>query len=65
MIELKGLRLAGVYLLLKEGESRLDPCMCGLADELEGYLYDRLSIEEMEEIKTLYKKGDSNLNSKI
>ena len=65
MIELKGLRLAGVYLMLKAGESDQDSRMCELADEIEAYLYDRLSIEEMEELKRLYKKGDSKLESKI
>ena len=65
MIELEGLQLAGVYLILKERESNLDSCMRELADEIENYLYDRLSIEEMEELKRLYGKRDSNLDLKL
>lgn len=65
MIELKGLRLAGIYLMLKNFESDLDPCLRDLSDDIEAYLYDRLSIEEMEELSKLYKECDSDLDSKI
>ncbi len=65
MIELTGLRVAGVYLMLKKRESELDSMMSDLADELEAYLYDRLSIEEMEGLNELYQSEDTQLGSKI
>ena len=65
MIELEGLRVAGIYLMMKSRESDLDPRMRGLADDLEAYLYDRLSIEEMEELEKLYKSDDRKLAVKI
>ena len=65
MIEVKGLRTAGLYLFLKNRESELDAKMSDLCDEIEAYLYDRLSIEEMEELRGLYDGSDPELETKI
>ena len=65
MIEIKGLRIAGLYLFLKKRESELDDKMSKLCEEIEAYLYDSLSIEEMEELQELYEKSDSELDVKI
>ena len=65
MIELKGLQVAGLYLLLKNREPELDKHMSDLTEEVEAYLYDRLSIEEMEELEKLYRKDDKQLDKKI
>lgn len=65
MIEINGFRAAGLYLFLKGREAELDADMGNLASEIEEYLYDRLSIEEMENLEKLYLGKDSSLNSKI
>lgn len=65
MIEMRGIRIAGIYLFLKSREAELDAGMENLVSEIEGYLYDRLSIEEMENLEKLYLKEDSSLKSKI
>ena len=65
MIMIEGLRIAGIYLMLKSSEQELDCIMKDFAEELETYLYDRLSIEEMEELTQLYSKNDEKLSLKI
>lgn len=65
MIELSGLNVAGLYLCLKDNEAVLDKRMRELTEDIEAYLYDRLSIEEMEEISKLYKAEDQELEAKI
>ena len=65
MINLKGLRTAGLYLFLKSREAELDEHMSNLVSEIEGYLYDRLSIEEMENLEKLYLEKDRRLEGKI
>jgi hypothetical protein len=62
---MRGIRIAGIYLFLKSREAELDAGMENLVSEIEGYLYDRLSIEEMENLEKLYLKEDSSLKSKI
>ena len=54
-----------ITLLLKDNEIILDSRMRELTDNIEAYLYDRLSIEEMEEISKLYKAEDQELEAKI
>jgi hypothetical protein len=65
LIELKGLGIAGIYLLLKSKEQELDSRMTDLTDEIESYLYNRLSIQEMEELQQLYTDEDEKLSTKI
>ena len=65
MIKIDGLRAAGLYLQLKKTETGLDHQMRDLVSEIEEYLYDRLSIEEMENLEKLYLEKDRNLAAKI
>jgi hypothetical protein len=63
MIPLKGKQLLGVYLLLKEKEPEEGP-LSDLMVTIEKYLYDRLSIDEMEKVEELYKKKIDVLSSR-
>ncbi len=65
MIKLNGLNIAGIYLILKNKESELDKNLLSLFNEIEEYLYGRLSIEEMEELEKLYFSEDKDLIVKI
>lgn len=65
MIEFKGLDVAGLFLLLKENENAIDDRLKKLSDRIELYLYERLSIQEMEELKDLYSSRDGSLEKKI
>lgn len=56
MIALHGNELIGVYLLLKHHEPEGDEPLVDLMQRIETYLYQRLSIEEMEQIEYLYEK---------
>ena len=65
MIEIEGLDVAGLYLFLKNNEQSTDKRLKELSDRIELYLYERLSIQEMEEITELYKNQDKHLEEKI
>lgn len=65
MIEVEGIRIAGLYLLLKKSETELDSKMKKLAMDIESYLYDRLSIDEMENLEKLYLENNRELEGKI
>jgi hypothetical protein len=54
---LQGKEIVAVYLLLKSEESRLDTTMLQLLDRLERELYKQLTIDEFENLKTLYNKN--------
>ena len=54
---LQGREIVAVYLLLKSQESRLDTTMLQLLDRLERGLYKQLTIDEFENLKTLYNKN--------
>ena len=54
---LQGKETVGVYLMLKSEESRLDTTMLQLMDRLERELYRLLTIDEFENLKTLYDKN--------
>ncbi|WP_020613661.1 hypothetical protein [Sediminispirochaeta bajacaliforniensis] len=64
MIALHGNELIGVYLLLKHHEPEGDEPLADLMQRIETYLYQRLSIEEMEQIEYLYEKNIDVLSSK-
>ncbi len=64
MITVEGHKIAGLYLFLKEHENLLDKNMQDLHDDIETYLYDILSIEEMENIKSLYENNSDFLIKK-
>jgi len=51
---LKGREILGVYLLLKDREAELDATLLQFLDRLERTLYQDLTIEEFENIRTLY-----------
>ena len=52
--ELSPSETLGLYILLRRREEELDEAMVALFDRLERYLYDRLSIEQIERIETMY-----------
>lgn len=51
---LKGREVLAVYLMLKDGEARLDETLLQLLDRLERGLYKELTIDEFENIRKLY-----------
>lgn len=51
---LKGREVLAVYLMLKDGEARLDETLLQLLDRLERGLYQELTIDEFENIRKLY-----------
>ena len=52
---LKGREILGVYLLLKSREKELDEILLQLLNRLERELYRNLTIDEFENIGTLYR----------
>ncbi len=49
--------IVGLYLFLKHHEQDLDKRLFPLLIRLEEYLFNRLSIQEMEDLPTLYNKN--------
>ncbi len=47
--------LIGLYILLKGGEDTLDFTMSKLLSRVESYLYQKLTIEELENIDFVYR----------
>jgi hypothetical protein len=56
MIHIRGRELVGLYLMLKREDSYLDETLSSLLDRIEAYLYQNLSIDQMEELEDLYEK---------
>ncbi len=56
MLQLDTLETEGLYLLLKSNENELDSVLTGLLKKIETNLYEKLSIEEIENLSTLYLK---------
>ena len=54
MIPLNGREIMGLHLLLKDREMELDETMQGLLFKTEKLLYERLSVEELENLSQLY-----------
>jgi hypothetical protein len=46
--------IIGLFLFLRARESELDSNLSSFHERLSEYLYDRLSIDEMENLKDLY-----------
>ena len=46
--------IVSLFLFLRARESELDPALSSFHERLSDYLYDRLSIDEMENLKELY-----------
>jgi hypothetical protein len=57
--QLKGREILGVYLQLKDREAELDATLLQLLDRMERTLYRELTIDEFENVRTLYHKGDA------
>lgn len=47
--------LMGLYMALKKREDGLDYTMCRLLGRLESFLYEKLTIEELENIEDSYR----------
>lgn len=54
MIPVSSLELAGLFLFLKAHENELDTVLTQFLRRTEQNLYELLSIEEIEELPTLY-----------
>lgn len=59
MIELNEREAAGIYLQLKKNDGELDITLCRLLTRIEKELYARLSIQELENLEELYRRGDA------
>jgi hypothetical protein len=57
--QLKGWEILGVYLQLKDREAELDATLLQLLDRMERTLYREFTIDEFENIRTLYHKRDA------
>ncbi len=55
-VEMEGREIMALYLLLHGQEERLDDTLLSFLDRIEGMLYSRLSIEEIERIGELYER---------
>ena len=51
MIELSKYEAIRLYVLLSEHSERLDGALCSLLSRLEHYLYEKLSIEDIERLQ--------------
>ena len=56
-MELTNREIVGLYLLLTENTEKLDIVMMKLENRLGKYLYDKMSIQELEKLHALYKQG--------
>jgi hypothetical protein len=54
---LSGAEIVALYVFLRGRQADLDERLAGVYDRLERYLYDRLSIEEIEQIDRIYKNN--------
>lgn len=57
MFSIDGKELIGLYLLLKSEENHLDKMMSRLLNRIEDDLFERLSIDEFENLEKLYDQG--------
>ena len=57
MISIDGQDVVALYVLLRRHELELDSRTAALYERLERRLHDRLSIEQMENIETIYEQG--------
>lgn len=57
MDELTGRETVGIYLFLKKREEELDATLTQLLIRIEKRLFDRLSIEQFEQLDELYRSG--------
>ncbi len=64
MITLRGNEIVGIYLLLKRVDPDDKDQLADLMGRIENYLYQHLSIAEIEKIEELYEKNIDVLESK-
>ncbi|TVQ39806.1 MAG: hypothetical protein EA384_04340 [Spirochaetaceae bacterium] len=57
MISIDGQDVVALYVLLRKNELELDNRMAALYERLARQLHGRLSIEQMENIETIYEQG--------
>lgn len=64
MIPLRGNEIVAVYLLLKKEDPVSGDPLADLMSKIEHYLYQHLSIADIEQLEELYKKNIDVLSSK-
>ncbi len=57
MFSIDGKEIVGLYLYLQKEDQRLDPILNRLFNRIKNDLYNRLSIEQLENLKELYQNG--------
>lgn len=57
MIDLSNREIVGLYLVLSKQEEDLDLNLQMLANRIEKYIFDKISIQELEKLEELYKRG--------
>lgn len=57
MVPVDSLELVGLFLFMKQRENELDTVLSAFLHKIELQLYERLSIEEIEDLPTLYGKN--------
>ncbi|MBI9100836.1 MAG: hypothetical protein JEY99_00350 [Spirochaetales bacterium] len=58
MISLKGAEITSLYIMLKKREEELDENQSSVLRGIEAFLYENLSVQEIENIETLYAGKD-------
>jgi hypothetical protein len=58
VIDLNEREAAGLYLELKKRDEELDITLCRLLTRIEKELYAHLSIQQLENLEELYRRGD-------
>ncbi len=56
-ITLNNREIVGLFLLLSEHEEALDINMQKLENKLEKFIYDKISIQQLEKLGSLYRQG--------
>lgn len=56
-MQLTGREIIGIYLQLKKHEAELDSTLESVAERIEALLFDNLSIEQFEELESLYRSN--------
>ena len=56
-IRVEGIQLMGLYLFFRRHEDELDENLLAVLDQVQGTLYSAASIDQIEEMETLYRKN--------
>lgn len=65
MVEIQKSEIVPLYLCLKNLERELDPRLLTVLDRLEKFLYQHLSVEEIENLPELYRCNVDVLDEKV